>query len=404
MPQGCNHVASSPALAAAVEIDWERFLKKQVKDLMGGTGWTVLKGRNNTVYLQFRQPGRRGEKHPSTTVKLPYLWAEASFNDVLARCRVIQGLMTQEGIPLKQAALIANGASSRTVEDWSDAVDRFESFKRNHGKVVIGDRTWQEKYFPVLVTAVRLIKTGQAHNGTEVLEMVSQQWKPGTRAREIAVRSTSSFLGFCTDRLKFNKVWEPPKNTGDVTGTSRASSKRVGYPLTEEEICRLVAGMENPEHQLTIQTMALYGLRPEDCRYVKFRNGEPWSVYRKAAGGGVTKERKLFPLLVDGEDWDVPSRLAQSLPLRGLGKPGYAGANVGNLLRRNPVWNALRDEVKAKGHQLTAYSFRHGYVRRGQMRGIPPKLLADALGHSLQAHLNSYSAWGDSDAMSNFFD
>ena len=392
------------ARAPPVGMDWEPFLKKQVKGLMGGTGWTVLRGRNNSVYLQYRQPGRRGEKHPSTTVKLPYLWAETSFNDVLGRCRVIQGLMTTEEIPLKQAALIANGASSRTVEDWSSAVDRFEDFKRNHGRMAISDRTWKEKYFPVLVTAVRLIRTGEAMNSSDVLEMVGRQWKPGTQARRHAVANTASFLRFCTDRLKFNQVWAPPKDTREVVGTSRTVTKRIGYPLTEEEITRVVDGFANPEHQLTIQTMALFGLRPEDCRYVDFRSGELWSIYQKAGGGGVTKPRKLFPLLVGGQDWDVPERLVEGLPLKGLGAPGYAGANIGNILRRNPTWTALREEVKAKGHQLTAYSFRHGYVRRGQVRGIPPKLLADACGHSLQAHLSSYSSWGDSEAMSNFFD
>lgn len=176
-------------------LDWEKFLKKQVKDLMGGTGWTVLKGRNNAVCLQYRQPGRRGEKHPSTTVTLPYLWSEASFNDVLARCRVTQGLMIKEEIDLKEAARIANGASNRTVEDWSGAVERFETFKRNHGKVVVSDRTWREKYFPFLLKTVRLIRTRRALSGTDVLELVGQEWKPGTQMRSHAVRNTASTSG-----------------------------------------------------------------------------------------------------------------------------------------------------------------------------------------------------------------
>ena len=118
----------------------------------------------------------------------------------------------------------------------------------------------------------------------------------------------------------------------------------------------------------------------------------------------MTDPRQLHPLHVHGVDWKLKERFAGGESLPALGTAGNAGDRVTNMLRRNPVWLELKADVEARGHKLVSYSLRHRYVKAGQTRGIPPKILADALGHSLESHLRAYSKWTDDEATAKFFD
>jgi integrase len=339
------------------------------------------------------------------TVALPYRWTEDAFSDVLARCRVIAALMATEGLDLRAAALAASGKSSRQVEDWAGAIEAFEAFKRNHGRVVVSDRTWQTKYDPFLQGAVELVQARKATTGQELLEQLASRWQPGSVMRTHAVRALAAFLKFAVERRQFRVQWMPPASLRNVVGAARAAKgKRVGYPLQEAEVLRLIEGISKPELRFTVELMACFGLRPEDLRHLAIRGGELWSLYRKAGGGGVTEPRQLYPLLVEGQDWNLKERFVAGEPITALGSHGNAGDVLGRKLRRLPVWQALRAEVAARGETLTCYSLRHRYVKQGQTRGIPPKVLADACGHSLQSHLAAYSGWSDAEVTARFFD
>jgi integrase len=400
---------------------WEKLLKKQVKDLMAGavpgtvkgTGWSVLPGRNNTVCLQYRQPGKRTELHPSQTVTLsPYRWDESAFADILQRCRQIRQRMVTEKEDLKTAAIAASGASSRTTEDWGEAIKKFEEYKRHHGKVCIGDRTWNEHYDPFLQRLLPLLRRkGDPRNAADALEEVARNWGAGTTMRRHCVQNLSQFLKFSVERLKFSPVWTPPSSIAEIVGDTRdAKPKRIGYPLLDSEVLRVVNELHDPRWCLAVKLCAEFGLRPEDIRYLTVRDGNPWSDYRKAGGGGLTKPRRLFALKVvdaDGtpQEWDLVGAIQRGEHREiFLGRPGKAGTRMGNFLIGTAIWSQLRKEVEAKGSVLTPYSLRHRYVKTGQRKGIPPKLLADACGHSLTSHLNSYSSWGDVELLSELFD
>ena len=118
------------------------------------------------------------------------------------------------------------------------------------------------------------------------------------------------------------------------------------------------------------------------------------------------KERQLLPLLVrdvDGEpfDWNynLVQRLAagEELPKIPLGN---GGQNFGEYLRRKSIrktWLSICAEAEAEGQKCKPYSFRHRYayvahtrpMEDGTMRA--PKQIADAMGHDLQTHLESYA-------------
>ncbi len=165
--------------------------------------------------------------------------------------------------------------------------------------------------------------------------------------------------------------------------------------------------------------MAVYGLRPEDLRYLTTRRGgkELWSEYEKSKGGtegDCTEERKLLPLFVHDVDGPVNWNLRQRVHLREelppLGPPGHAGEACGTYLRRQPVWKSLRLKAKDEGEKLVPYSFRHRYSyvahTRPQDDGKPraAKVIADAMGHDLATHLHSYTGFKSRDLESAFDD
>ena len=52
---------------------------------------------------------------------------------------------------------------------------------------------------------------------------------------------------------------------------------------------------------------------------------------------------------------------------------------------------ANSSEAEAEGEKSTPYSFRHRYSAAGHARGLQPKQIADAMGHSLEVHMSSYA-------------
>ena len=149
--------------------------------------------------------------------------------------------------------------------------------------------------------------------------------------------------------------------------------------------------------------MAVYGIRPEELRWLRVKDGvngpEMWSTYRKSKGGSKgdkTEPRRLYPLLVrdtDGTpiDWKLLSRLQINEELPPLNSDGEGGNAVNTYLRRRPVYIALRKEADADGETLTPYSFRHRYAKRSHAMNLPLANICAAMGHTIEVHLKSYA-------------
>jgi integrase len=67
-----------------------------------------------------------------------------------------------------------------------------------------------------------------------------------------------------------------------------------------------------------------------------------------------------------------------------------------------PMWESLAVEAAREKQQLTPYSFRHRYSAEGHRRGLQPKQLADAMGHSLEVHMSSYARFMSRDLANAF--
>lgn len=385
---------------SAYEVAWIPAFRSAVRSSCGA-GWSVSEDRGS-VRLQWR-----GSGHPRQSVTLPYPWSEATWPDALLRIRQVVNSFDAGGVDLKGAARIATVTSSKHDTDWGAAVAAF----REH-RARVSDRTWKQKYQPVLSAALQALGRRDAPtNGIDLCDGALKQWAVGMRQRQIMRQSLHAFLRYAVQRRQFKPCWLPPA----VDDGEHVAPKRVGYPMTDAQIMRLLDSVPDTESgcrwRYALQLLAVYGLRPEDLRYVHTRAGgaELWSRYQKSQGGrkgARTQPRRLYRLLVqdiDGPvDWRLQQRVHVGEELPPLGQNGKAGEALGTYLRRLPMWGTIAAEAEREGQVLTPYSFRHRYSAEGHRRGLQPKQMADAMGHSLEVHLSSYARFQTRDLAAAF--
>ena len=178
--------------------------------------------------------------------------------------------------------------------------------------------------------------------------------------------------------------------------------KRIGFALSDSQILRLLDDIKDERWKFAIQLCAVYGLRPEELRNLRIKDGvegkELWSIYQKSKGGtkgAKTEPRRLHPLLIqqDGEpvDWKLQERLAIGESLPPLGAEGKGGEALRTHLRRRTAWQSLQKEAENINEVLVPYTFRHRYAKQSHAAGFPVSNIAAAMGHSIEVHLESYA-------------
>jgi len=374
---------------------WEVVLRQQVREL--ARGWSVKEHRGR-IRLRVRHEGR-----PEEAVTLEFAWASNAAGDAYTRIRNVLALV-QQGHSLKAAAEVAAGRAPALTEDrdWHGAVQRFRDQKLHHG-TAIKQVTWSGVYEPVLNSAVELL-TGRKPpvDPAELIDRCIRDWPPGSRTRQQRARTLAQFLRYCVDRERFPAHWVPPASLKDHIGRKPADAiSMAGDPVPDERIVELISSL--PADQAgcrwgdALRLLAELGLRPIELLYLSVRTdprtGEDhwFCTYQKRSGGGVTRPRRLYPLPLVGQEWNLLDRWKrgdiQLPPIR----EGKGAANSTLIyLNRQTGWCQLRDELEAEGLRLVPYSFRHSYSVRGHQRGIDSGSMALAMGHSLEVHCRSY--------------
>ena len=183
--------------------------------------------------------------------------------------------------------------------------------------------------------------------------------------------------------------------------------KRVGYPLTNAQILQLLDNLpEGEPHErwrFAIQLRAVFGLRPEELRWLRVKDGakesELWSIYRKSVGGkkgAKADPRRLHPLFLrdaDGSarDWNLQARLRADGQLPQLNREGDGAQALNIYLRRHEVWNSIRAVFEHQGEQLTTYSFRHRYAKGMHSANVRIANISEAMGDTNEVLLESYT-------------
>lgn len=288
--------------------------------------------------------------------------------------------------------------------DWEELIAAFREHKLISGE--IKPSTWHRVYrhhMNHVFGAVAAVTPPQ--NAKQLLETLARIWadKPGGRTRQIQIQSTAALLRWAVADRRLGEDWEPPQDLAVFVGRSRVA-KAITTPLEVEHILALVRAIPDARWRFAFQLMAAYGLRPEELQHLQIRQGRLWCLYEKVASRGKTRPRVLRPLPCD--DWADGWRLEERFPTQELPpmQPGLGGGYVGHYLMNRPLWKELRREYEAKGEKLVPYSCRHGYAHRAHVIcDLPPKVVAAAMGHSVQTHLAAYSRWCGDDVVDDAF-
>ena len=365
---------------------WIKPFRQQIAATCGDS-WYVRNNRGR-IRLEVRDTG---------TVSLPYEWTARGSALALPRIQQIFKRWNGGQITLAAAAQNADTSSSHQKLDFNELLAKYRAFVPN-----AGDKTWQYNYLPVLKNCATAFKDRPPVDGEALAMQCLKQWEQGSRMRQNSRQKLYGFLNWAVQRGHLKPIYAPPATLPEVL-----KPKRVGYPLTDAQILQLLDNLpEGEAHdrwRFAIQLCAVYGLRPEELRHLRIKDGangaELWTIYQKSMGGtkgAKTEPRRLHPLLVrdaDGSaiDWNLQARLQVGEALPPLNRDGDGGQAINQYLRRRKVWMSLRDEAEHQGEQLTPYSFRHRYAKGMHAANIPIANISEAMGHTIEVHLKSYA-------------
>ena len=365
---------------------WIKPFRRQIAETCGES-WYVRNNRGR-IRLEVRDAG---------TVSLPFEWTARGSALALPRIQQIFKRWNGGQITLAAAAQNADTSSAHQKLDFSQLIEKYRAFVPN-----AGDTTWQTFYLPVLRNCAKAFDGRPPVDGEALAMACLSQWEQGSRMRQTSRQKLYGFLNWAVQRGHLKPIYAPPATLPEVL-----KPKRVGYPLTDAQILQLLDNLpEGEAHyrwRFAIQLCAVYGLRPEELRHLRIKDGansaELWTIYQKSMGGtkgAKTEPRRLHPLLVrdaDGSaiDWNLQARLQVGEALPPLNRDGDGGQAINQYLRRRKVWMSLRDEAEHLGEQLTPYSFRHRYAKGMHAANIPIANISEAMGHTIDVHLKSYA-------------
>ncbi|MEI6359001.1 MAG: hypothetical protein WCO50_01585 [Synechococcus sp. ELA619] len=368
-------------------------------------GWSVAPFRGR-VRVNISAAAGGGQRRQ---ILLPIPWAA---DQVDAIREAVLGLLEAQrsGAPLEAATVAPAPAEDEPPAaggpiNWASLVEGFKSKKISSGAVKAS--TWPNTYQRRMAALVEAAQGNPApRNPRQLLEAITAPWaeQPGSRGRQIAVQQAAALLRWAVDAERLPMEWSPPLDLSPYVGRSRVD-RSITTPLEVAHVLELVEAIPDPRWRYAFQLLAAYGLRPEELQHLSLRDGQLWCTYRKVSPKGATKPRALRLLPCDG--WAAEWRLEQAFNADRLPpmRPGYGAEALGLYLRRRQRWQQLRREYQAAGEKLVLYSARHGYAHRAHLLcELPPKIVAAAMGHSLEAHLGHYSRWCAEDTVQVAFE
>ena len=200
-----------------------------------------------------------------------------------------------------------------------------------------------------------------------VIEIRGLEDKATMRGKTVGYINT--FLGFCVGELGFNDSFRPIEKfqAKQLRGT-KPSLENKSTTISDQEILDLMRELEDNNtataHRWAnvIRLLSTYGLRPEEIRHLApKRVGKElqlWCNYEKKAGGTrQTQARRLYPLFVGGEDWDLLNKF-DTLDTPIFAKAGDVSQRLNDYLKGQPIWQAMVKEKNSQGDSLSGYTFR----------------------------------------------
>ena len=333
-----------------------------------------------------------------------------SIDDAIERVKVID------------APKVVNEGNAELLKDaWA----KYEIFKVKTDGIL--QKTWNKEYggeahdedddaLPKRIKAGgktynNLLKVINASSPEDMFIKLAQNngHKSGARMREQVIRNIAAFLRWGTgyeSNYLLPEKWKPfaKGDAGTFIGKKSGADikeEKKAIPIETEDIYKLLKSINvnqpNKRHaaaakgwKYMIELASAYGLRPEELRDLKFKDGELWSMWIKKSGGGTGKPRMLCSWPEElAEEWDLVNRFKNKEPYPEIKTDRGIGEAMSNYLKRNDVWMKMKKE---KGY--TTRSFRHGYSRRcHKLYGMGSDEVAQFMGHDEQTHIDNYTGW-----------
>jgi len=393
------------------------------------SGWTVSNFRGRArLHITARAAGGHRRQ-----LLLPYPWESDQLEAIRDGVVKLYGDF-QQGVPLEQAiaelsaamaeaqarretpsptsgtsaphtsAPISAAAGRPVAVDWPGLIRRYQQHKLRSGE--IKESTWERLYKPRMALLLKTAKGPPSpRDGKHLLEAQADLWRqrPGCRTRRLQIQYTAALLRWGVSEGLLPAHWAPPPDLASTIGRSR-ESKTITTPIGVEHILAMIQAIPDPRWRLAFQLINAFGLRPEELQHLQLRQGRLWCTYEKVASRGKTKPRPLRLLPCDSwaAAWNLVETFDPALlpPMRA----GFGSDSFSRYLLRREHWQNLRRQYDAQGEKLVLYSCRHGYAHRAHVIcDLPPKVVAAAMGHSVQTHLAAYSRWCGDDVVDDAF-
>lgn len=403
---------SAPSRPAreAKDRGWVAALRLSLtSDLGPRSGWTVSEMRGR-VLLNISASAAGGARQQRV---LPLAWDSSARQAIHAAVLAIHAdfnagvpldlaIETHAQIPSEESS--SNGVTVNEAINWPQLIQAFKDHKLSSG--AIKQSTWDGIYWRRMAVILEAVGGKRRPvSSKQLLESVIESWKdrPGSRGRQIQVQFTAALLRWGVDSERLPSSWAPPLDLSIYVGRMR-DDRGVTTPIDVVHVLQLVEAIPDPRWRLAFQLMAAYGLRPEELQHLEIQKGQLWTNYQKVSSRGRTRSRMLRLLPCD--DWAQAWQLETAFrpdrmpPMR----PGHGAEDLGTYMRRRLLWKQLRREYEEKGEKLVLYSCRHGYAHRAHVTcELPPKVVAAAMGHSVETHLAAYSRWCGDDVVDDAF-
>jgi integrase len=381
---------------------WIATLRRDLR-LQNGEGWYAkdVRGRIQLAY--------RFADSTQTTCTLELPWAGSSKLPLLQAAAAAKPLV-EAGKSLKEAiALIARceGITEKGATNWPRVAELFHQHKVGSGE--ISERTWTRNYRLRISRAVELLAGKQRPTGGPGLmqALVDQHFAGGKGAgetdRRLQIQYVGQFLTFAVQEQGADSRWLPPADLRRFVGVKQKGHTMATF-ISDDQICRLLAEITDPQWRTAVGLVACFGLRPVELGHLTANGDTLRCTYskrtaRKPTGTPPREILGLDPAGLEGLSANLLALLAErgkeALP------PGCRGERAGDALHqyleRHKVWQTLVQEVAEApavgntGNELVPYSLRHAYADRASVVSLSDKEAALLMGHSLQTHHSHYS-------------
>ena len=286
---------------------WVKEFRYAIKTNIG-SGWQVSNDRGNMRLLH------GNKKEGFTSINLPFAWQKDQWTEAYKFIEFGAEAYKESDkkLPLKTAFKLTTQSSTEITLDWDRSLVNY----RRANKYAIGEATWEKKHLPVLEGVMEYMNRTKhkPENAKTLYKKVLNEykhgqykhlvgWKFGTQMRRHMRISLTKFLNYCVREEDFPSYWLPPELSIEerLSNNQVKTNKRIGYPLTDFQIQRLVEAFPEDNEQaqkwkFAVQLCAVFGLRPEELRHLVVRNKhskepELWCTYQKQNSN--TRERPV---------------------------------------------------------------------------------------------------------------